>query len=929
MLCRPKAPRFDAGMDPHRMRPGEPAAGPSWSTRDCLNRAGQQTRRAALLFFSLMPLHVWAQPGAPAPVLLDNMDGPKNALRLVNRTAGQEIASHFIDRKRYHFGSGSEHIRMTCPAGSSAQLAYDVPPAPVIDELQIKAWVLGNRPGMRLAATVVLPRTKNVATGEPYELLVRGNLSDQAGHWQPLVLGQIATAVTRQARVARRRYGSELDERGAFVARVVLLAPGGPGVSEVAVDRIEVYGVVNAEVTKRQAAGAEAKGQQISRIRAPALGPQAPAASASPPSPDPLRIIQWQGEPMEMLAQLGFDGLGMGRLPTAAESEQAKRLGLSIVCPPPTPNQLTADGIADALTAVSVWDLGEQRSPDELELANRWQQLLARHDTQRKRPTLISAHLHTREASRIADRVLVERPLLGSDLTLRDYSSWLGRRQRQARPGTPIWTAVPTQWSLAATRQVAALYPAAGKETSASYAQIIGITSAALGAKSRGFYFRSHSSLAETDRVTRRRALTLELANLHLGLAEPWISKGKVLAGARATVPDLSALVLQVERSHLLVPVHWSEPVRNLRPPVAGPVSFVVPAVAESSEAYLLTSAGPRRLRRQRVTGGIRVTVDQLPHDAFLLLTDDQQAFSQVTAYLRRQAPRTARIRRELAALRLEESHQVAQQLGSQLATAPTVQQVLGRARSALLACDQALASAKLQEAYQRVTVVEQALDQCEGLLREPLYLSLDYGLGRLPDQLRLQTILSRAAAGTNRLVGGGFEDLPAMLRAGWRHQQLPLEGITSAVRLSPEAPHSGSYCLELEAQPVDESAPTMVVPTAPVWIRSAAVAAKGGDLIEITGVARVPAALLGSVDGLQIIDSLGGPEMALRIPASPSWRPFRVLRAATDDQDVTITLGLTGFGKAQVDDLAVRIVRPPSTPPEPRAARQGAPRAR
>ncbi|MCH2114479.1 MAG: hypothetical protein MK171_06165 [Pirellulales bacterium] len=878
----------------------------------------------------MVPLNVFAQADAPAPVLLDNMDGPKTALRLTHRAAGQDIVDHFIDRKRYRFGSGSEHIRLKCPAGSSAQLAYDVPPAPVIDELEIKAWVLGNRPGMRLAATVVLPRTKNANTGGPYELLVRGNLSDQPGNWQQLALRQLATTVARQARVARKRFGSGLDERGAFVSRIVLLAPGGPGVSEVVVDRIEVYGVVSAEVTKRQASDPQAAGQPNPQTTSPALGARSPTASDSPqPDHYPLRIIQWQGEPMEMLAQLGFDGLGMGRLPTAAESEQAIQLGLSIVCPPPTPDQLSAEALGKALSAVSIWDLGEQRSTDELDLANRWQQLLTRHDTQRKRPTLISAPLHTHEASRIADRVLVERPLLDSDLTLRDYSSWLGRRQRQVRPGTPIYTAVETQWSLTATRQATALCPTAGKQTSASHAQIIGITSAALGAKSRGFYFRSHSSLAETDRVTRRRALILELANLHLGLAEPWISKGQVLAGARATVPNLSALVLQTERSHLLVPVHWSEPVGKLRPLTIGPVSFVVPAVAESSQAYLLTSAGPQRLRRQRVTGGIRVTVDQLPHDAFLLLTDDQQAFSQVAAYLRRHAPRTARIRRDLAALRLETSFQVAQQLDSQMATANTMQQVLGQARRELQACDQGLANGKLEEANQHVAIVEQSLDQYERLLREPLHLARDYGLERLPDQLQLQAILTRAPAGTNRLLGGGFEDLPAMLQAGWRHQQLHLEGITSAVRLSPEAPHSGSYCLELEAQPIDESVLSMVVPTAPVWIRSAAVAVKGGDLIEITGLARVPAALLGSIDGLQIIDSLGGPEMALRITASPSWHHFRILRAATDDCDVTITLGLTGFGKAQVDDLAVRIVRPPSGPVEPQAVRQRDPQVR
>ena len=89
----------------------------------------------------------------------------------------------------------------------------------------------------------------------------------------------------------------------------------------------------------------------------------------------------------------------------------------------------------------------------------------------------------------------------------------------------------------------------------------------------------------------------------------------------------------------------------------------------------------------------------------------------------------------------------------------------------------------------------------------------------------------------------------------------------------------------------------------APIQVRA-------GDLIEITGVARLPKPLLGSVDDLQIIDSLGGPDMALRIHHAPSWQPFRVIRAATSDAQLTVTIALFGLGKAQIDDLAIRIVK-------------------
>ncbi|MCG8449520.1 MAG: hypothetical protein MI725_08075 [Pirellulales bacterium] len=857
----------------------------------------------------------------PIPVLLDDMDGPQTALRLANPSSGLGIIHHAINQQHYRFGGGSEHVRLTCPAGTSAQLAYQVPPAPVIDELRISTSVMCNRPGVRLGATVVLPRSRNPATGMPMELLLLGGLADQAGNWQKLVLDDVAKAVQRQTRVARMQHGGNLDEREAYLSGVVLLAPGGQGITDLLVDRIEVYGVVRFDSTREVSSSTSAAGGHPTAGR-PA-GPVAQSKDQSESNSEALRIIQWQGEPLATLAQLGFDGVRMGRLPTQEESRQARQYGLSLICPPPTPQQLSAEGLGEEFSAVSVWELGEQLSPDELELAHRWQQLLKRHDPQENRPALISAQLYTREASRIADVVLLQRELLHSDLSMRDYSTWLTRHQRLTRPGTPIWTSVETQLGTDAAQQLAALCPAVAEETSASYAQIVAMTSAAFGAKCRGFCFQSHSSLAENDPGARRRALTLELVNIRLGLAKPWLTKGKLLAGARSTLPDLSALVFQVERSHLLVPVLWSDNLHSVEPSeTQGPVSFVVPGVAESSEAYLLTMVGPQRLRHQRVTGGIRVSVDKLPHDAFLLLTDDQQAFSQVARYLRRKGPRAARIRRELVAMRLQDSVRVAQQLGSSVAVANQLQSQLGQAQRELQACDRHLLTGKNFElAYKQAMAAEQTLNRGERMLRAELDPPLAFGIATLPDQRRLQRFLSMASARENRLAGGGFEDLPAMLAAGWRHRQLPLEGVTTAVRLSPEAPHRGTYCLELEALPANEAASATMIPTAPVWITSAPISAKAGELVEITGFVRVPDALLGSVDGLQIIDSLGGAEMALRVPLARSWQPFRVLRAATADTEVTVTLALTGFGVAQVDDLQVRTVKLPSTNMIPQVA--------
>jgi len=630
--------------------------------------------------------------------------------------------------------------------------------------------------------------------------------------------------------------------------------------------------------------------------------------------------------------------VGMSRMPTAEELQQIERLGLSLFCPPPAIPVLNDEGISADLDTVLAWNLGEQISSDDLDHLERWEQLVARHDPIDARPTVLAPQLHTLEASRISDVVLVGRAVVGTELTIREHTAWLAQRQRLARPGTPLWTKIETEPNPRQRLQRTALSAHGAAKHDTTYAQLTALISASLNIKTRGFYFQSQNSLSAQDKATERRALTLELTNLRLQLAEPWLVAGKELASARSTQSELSALVMQAERSHLLVPIWWSLDMHtSLHPRQTGPVSFIVPSVAESSEAFLVTLAGMQRLRHERVTGGIRVSLEALPFDSFLLLTDDQQAISQVTRYLRRIAPRATKIRRELANFRLQEVAGLLAQLGTTATSPNQTQAMLLRARSELAACDRYLSARDYSLAYLRADAVDLALDELEGKIQAdvggprslaPMTLAngilangtwangslanatTHYGPLALPDRLQLQRTLARAPVSANLLSGGGFENLSAMLDHGWRHQQLPIEGITTAVRLSPDTPHSGSYCLELEARPLDQAAPVTIVPTAPVWISSAPLQVRAGDLLEITGVARLPQPLLGSVDGLQIIDSIGGPDMALRIHEAPSWQPFRLIRSATSDTQVSVTIALSGLGKAQIDDVAVRVVK-------------------
>ena len=76
--------------------------------------------------------------------------------------------------------------------------------------------------------------------------------------------------------------------------------------------------------------------------------------------------------------------------------------------------------------------------------------------------------------------------------------------------------------------------------------------------------------------------------------------------------------------------------------------------------------------------------------------------------------------------------------------------------------------------------------------------------------------------------------------------------------------------------------------------------------MVRITGWAKVPTALEGSVDGALIYDSLLGKAGAIRLKASQDWRPFELLRPVPESQEMTITIALHGLGEVLIDDLKV-----------------------
>src|SRR5207253_9342104 len=119
------------------------------------------------------------------------------------------------------------------------------------------------------------------------------------------------------------------------------------------------------------------------------------------------------------------------------------------------------------------------------------------------------------------------------------------------------------------------------------------------------------------------------------------------------------------------------------------------------------------------------------------------------------------------------------------------------------------------------------------------------------------QSIAAQSSVGLE--PGGDFENLDATLRHGWRHFQQRQAGITSKVELSSEHPRGGRYSLRMNAIPDTKLSAESVIETPPVWITSGPIKVKAGQQLIIRGWAKITQPITGSVDGLIIMDSLGG----------------------------------------------------------------------
>ena len=879
----------------------------------------------------------------------DGFETPATSWSLAESDAAPKLAVHDRTPASPHRGERCERLQFSASTGTTLRLQMPLGRLAVIDELACGVWVRASRPDVRVSVRVVLPGSVSRKTGRPVETLVPGSVSTDIDRWELLEVTSLPQRLAGQLPALRMEHGAGVASTGAVATHVVLDVYTGPGGYDVSIDDLRVTGAVPAAVAPaRPAAGPidDPLVQPVAAEAALAAGDPAVSVSTDPPAgitrgvlevdglPFFPRSLDHNGEPLASIAALGFNCV---RLAAPAGSDllaEARRAGLWVICPPPEIPDVDVRDLESMPTLrnwdrVLMWDMGSGLAAADLEsLAERARRVRA-CDLREGRPLIAAPESSLRALSRHVDLLVARRTVLGTSLELIDYLRWLRERPRLARPGTPLLAELATEIDPQAARQAAAIAGVGGQGLAVDPESLSLAAVSAVAAGARGILFSSSTRIDADDAEARKRAAAAREMNLRLKVLEPFGAAGRFAAQAHASDPEVQAVVMEAARARVVMAWRCVQGSQIVARRYGGgdvprdddvPLTLLVPGVPEAHQAWEIAPGGLKPLRQQRVTGGVAVTLDSFLTQSLVLISGEPAVTAHVQERIRELAPVELVSARSLAAVALADAATLLGRLPPQAFSGPppvaagpmlsTANQLAAEGES-YVGRDAGEAIRRLRRAaaiagqFER-RIWENGVHADGSMVASPL-VSSDAALA---EHWRFIEARTAAVPGAELLQGGGMDTIEDLAGNGWRHFVQPLPDITTAVEIAKASPAAGSGCLRIVAGAKDRSAAPVVVETPPAWVTTPPLSAPPGRLLEISAQVRVEKPILGSVDGLMVFDSLGGPALAERVGPTKSWRRlvlYRIVPPDGGDEPFTVTFALTGLGAAEIDEVSIR----------------------
>ena len=892
------------------------------------------------IFFSIFLILV-LQRVSMGSGLIENFNGP-GTVTTVAPSPGLRVLEQRIGNIDTT-GHSCETIVLQTDRTTLGRILFSIPESAIIDEFLATIQLRCDQPSVRLACQIKLPSVQG-PDGQAVRIFLSGSPSTTSSRWQSLTVGNIPSVLRSQLPALRAQYGPQISLDGATISGLAVEIPLGIGRCNVSIDTVSVTGLITAAQPKKTAASPpsmllQQNIQSITKATTTENAGLVRGVLEVDGKPFFPRAIEHRGEPFIKLAQLGFNCVQLYEPASTTLLAEAEQAGVWIICPPPTlpdvdltePEKLPT--FSDKWNRVLLWDMGRSLSSEDIPNLAEQVRRLRICDRREGRPIIASADSGLREISRHIDMLVAHRAVLGTSLELANYLTWLQQRPRLARPGTPLLATLATEIDSRTASQAALLSGTGSNGLPVDEESLLGAAFTAIAAGSRGILFSSNRSLSGTDPETVTRAAAVQAVNLELETISAWGASGRFTADAETSDPEVRAMVIEASRSRIVL--IWRSVqggqimARHYRgdiPRQEQPLNILIPGIPEAHRPWEITHSTLRPLQHRRVTGGVSMTLDNFHAAAVILISNDPAATAHIQELVRRNAPTAALLARAQAADAIARTSRLAAELPPKaLGHFPVTEMIIeaqqeAQYAEAMIAQDPTNAVKKLERSRAIAGQLERlfwerGVTATGSMVASPLTTSP----ATLSDHWRMIDALQTTKVGGNLLEGGHMEEINTLSSTGWRHFVRPTDQVKGSVELSGQSPADGQRSLRIFATAIDSEEAPVVIETPPIWITTPPIYAAAGTLLEIVAQVRVPNPIEGSVDGLLVFDSYGGPALAERVNKTESWRRlvlYRIVPPAQESSDessieppppLTVTFALTGLGEAQIDSVSIK----------------------
>jgi hypothetical protein len=844
---------------------------------------------------------------------------------------------HRITDEHFHLGQHSEQIQFEAETGTQIFYYFDTPRTPVAEDTVASIRLKSpNKMGMVLVGRVILPREHNPNNPqEPLAVMIQSEPYDLIDKWEKLQLAAPAKLLRDQQARLQLDTKRAIDITDAYIDRLMVNVYGGPGLTDVFIDDLEIGPALDRAPAKPVSRPDQPEGSrpiENQPINAFCKDGQLQVDG----KPFLLRAIRHTDTPINVLHDAGFNTIDVDEnaSPDLLQQVAQLRLRLMVDLPIFTPDQkqlLSPDAVQETMRrfrqpdSVLIWNVGGGGlTAEECKAVDQ-----AASNIQSSDPRPVATDLwdgfdpYSKSSS--VKMVGTHRWPLMSSLELLAYREWLNERRGLSWPGTYMWTWIQDHLPEPYTNLV---YE---QSSTQPFSEPIGpqpeqvrlLTYLALSAGYRGLGFWSDRFLAESHQG-HDRMLELALINQELTLLEPVICSSTFApTWVETSNGNVRAAVFRSPRGVLVIPIWVGSGSQYVTGQASlGTLSITVPA-PDSAQAWQVSPGELRSVKIDRVMGGKKVTINEFDLTSAIVFTADNGPNGLLVYFqdrVRQMSEPAAQWSMMLAQKELEKVQLVEADLNRLGHSIRNEDEYLGNAREQLAKCQQHYTDHEYRECFldaQRAMrplriIMRNQWEQAAKELSTPVASPYAVSYYTLPRHWQMMDTIKKTTPGTNLLTGGDFETPASDPQSGWMVQNpVPLDEVELSAQRVSEEHHDGNQALKLEVRAKNPQQLPSALERTFLAIHSPEVNVEPGTFIQVSGWVLIPKPITASADGALLYDSIGDSPLGVRLSTCPKWQRFVLYRKVPASGKVRVSMALTGVGAAYFDDVRIEKCEP------------------